>query len=340
MRLSALSASSGGASPVVVPASSVPDGIAAATAAAAPPQAAPIIRGERVFDATAATLHAHLSPAGSLPSPSNPHPSPPPPLLIDFHAPWCGPCKQLAPILEQVAESSPAPFRLLKVNSDENRALAEALQAASAPSVSFAARELLQQRHAALLSSLPPETLSLLRRLLSNAASNPLSAKFRVLDLSKPLLASALAPHADALALLATCDFRPAAAAGRTLALPPVPNLSLINLCLGSISNHEAGLRQAVLRAERAKREEEELERVRAARSGAERAAAEGREEERRRGEEEELRRGAVCTVRARVNAGGQEMVEAGREETLKAVLKRIVGGGRVGEVEGVTCVN
>ena len=45
------------------------------------------------------------------------------PVLIDFWAPWCGPCKQLTPILEKVVKGAGGKVRLVKVNIDENPAI-------------------------------------------------------------------------------------------------------------------------------------------------------------------------------------------------------------------------
>ena len=57
------------------------------------------------------------------------------PIIVDFWAPWCGPCKSLTPILEKVTKSYNGKIRLVKINIDENQGVASQLRIQSIPAV-------------------------------------------------------------------------------------------------------------------------------------------------------------------------------------------------------------
>jgi len=62
------------------------------------------------------------------------------PVVVDLWAPWCGPCRTLGPILEQVVESTGGAVELVKVNVDDNPRVAATFQVQSIPAV-YALRE-------------------------------------------------------------------------------------------------------------------------------------------------------------------------------------------------------
>ena len=57
------------------------------------------------------------------------------PVLIDFYADWCGPCKMMSPVIDEIAEEIGDTAKVGKVNSDDNMDLAEKYEIMSIPTI-------------------------------------------------------------------------------------------------------------------------------------------------------------------------------------------------------------
>jgi thioredoxin 1 len=86
------------------------------------------------------------------------------PVLIDFYADWCGPCRMLAPTLDKLATEFSGRVKIVKVNVDEEPELAQQFRVSSIPQLSFVVNGRVVGQAAGLVGEAP------LRRTLTQLA--------------------------------------------------------------------------------------------------------------------------------------------------------------------------
>jgi putative thioredoxin len=95
------------------------------------------------------------------------------PVIVDFWAPWCGPCKQLGPALEKLVTEAAGLVRLVKINIDENQELAAQMRVKSIPAV-YAFKG--GQPVDGFAGALPESQLKAFIKKLTDGAQTPLDA--------------------------------------------------------------------------------------------------------------------------------------------------------------------
>jgi thioredoxin 2 len=91
------------------------------------------------------------------------------PVLVDLWADWCGPCRMVSPVLEQLASQMAGRLKLVKVNVDESPALAQRFDARSIPTLLLVKRGVVVSRQ---VGAAPPHAL---KQWVDSALSSPAS---------------------------------------------------------------------------------------------------------------------------------------------------------------------
>lgn len=171
------------------------------------------------------------------------------PVIVDFWAPWCAPCKTLAPLLEQAVVRKGGQVWLVKVNTDEEQELASAANIRSIPAVkAFVDGQLVDEFTGALSAE---EVAAFVDRICPTAEEACLKKATALLEANEPagveaVLAPALdSPHHRDLALLILARAR--AALGETeQALAALEQIEPDDLLVGEVERLRVSLQMAV----------------------------------------------------------------------------------------------